>query len=249
MTVSLNKRYSNGLQFGVNYTFSKTLDDVLDFSSSQAFFRPTRLNLYRGISAYDFPHLFSLNAVYASPFKAGPGHNVISRMLADFTIAPVLTLRSGIPFSIRLPAISGTGIATTDRNFATPFAAGRNTSRGEPYKSLDLLIRKSLYVKRDRGLRFDLSLEGTNVLNRRNFNKVWDQFDTLNPYGAGGFLGNPTANPVVTFANGTTGNLLTGPYNFKGFVPTSASQLQNVPLAFVGTDSPRQVSIGLRFSF
>ena len=249
MTVSLNKRYSNGLQFGANYTWSKTLDDVLDFSSSQAFFRPTRLNLYRGISAYDFPHLFSVNAVYTSPFKAGPGHNVISRMLADFTVAPVLTLRSGIPFSIRLPAISGTGIATTDRNFATPFAAGRNTSRGEPYKSLDLLIRKSLYLNRDRGLRFDLSVEGTNILNRRNFNKVWDQFDTLNPYSSTGFLGNPGANPVVTFANGTTGNLLTGPFNFKGFVPTSAAQLQNVPLAFVGTDSARRVSVGLRVSF
>ncbi len=240
MTVSLNKRYSNGLQFGANYTFSKTIDDVLDFSSSQAFFRPTRLNLYRGISAYDFPHVFSVNAVYASPFKAGPGHNVISRMLADFTVAPVLTLRSGIPFSIRLPAISGTGIATTDRNFATPFAASRNSSRGDPYKTLDLLIRKSLYLKRDRGLRFDISLEGTNILNRRNFNKVWDQFDTL---------GASAANPVVTFANGTTANLLTGPYNFKGFVPTSASQLQNVPLAFVGTDGPRRVSVGLRFSF
>src|SRR5713226_6391173 len=73
-----------------------------------------------------------------------------------------------------------------------------------------------------------------------NFNKVWDQFDTL---------GASAANPAVTFANGTTANLLTGPYNFKGFVPTSASQLQNVPLAFVGTDSPRQVSVGLRFSF
>jgi hypothetical protein len=234
MTVSLNKRYSSGLQFGANYTFSKTIDDVIDFSSSQTWFRPTRLNLYRGISVFDFPHVFATNAVYTSPFKAGAGHNVLSRALADITVAPVLTLRSGIPFSIRMPSLTNGG-ASTDRNFATPFAASRNSSRGYPYKTLDMMIRKSLFVSRDRGVRVDVSAEGTNITNRVNFNKVWDQFDPNN------------LNP--TFANGTTANLLTGPYNLKGFAPTSASQLQQTPLAFIGVDNPRRIQFGLRVSF
>jgi hypothetical protein len=234
LTASLNKRYSNNLQFGINYTFSKTIDDVIDFSSSQVWFRPTRLNLYRGISVFDFPHVFAANAVYSLPFKAGEGHNFISRVFADMTIAPVVTLRSGIPFSIRMPTLTNGG-ASTDRNFATPFAASRNSSRGYPYKTLDLLIKKSLYVSRDRGVRVDVSAEGTNITNRRNFNKVWDQFDPNNQ--------------TPTFANGTTANLLTGPYNFKGFVPTSPSQLQQTPLAFIGVDNPRRVQFGLRISF
>jgi hypothetical protein len=234
MTASLNKSYSKGLQFGVNYTFSKTLDDVIDFSSSQTWFRPTRLNLYRGISVFDFPHVFAANAVYTSPFKAGAGHNVLSRTLADITIAPVVTLRSGIPFSIRMPSLTNGG-ASTDRNFATPFAASRNSSRGFPYKTLDLMIKKSLFVSRDRGVRVDISGEGTNITNRINFNKVWDQFDPNNL--------------TPTFGNGTTANLLTGPYNFKGFVPTSPSQLQQTPLAFIGVDNPRRIQFGLRVAF
>jgi len=40
MTASLTKRYSSGLQFQVNYTWSKTIDDTIDFSSFQNWFGP-----------------------------------------------------------------------------------------------------------------------------------------------------------------------------------------------------------------
>jgi hypothetical protein len=43
--------------------------------------------------------------------------------------------------------------------------------------------------------------------------------------------------------------MLTGPYNLKGFVPTSKTQLADTPLAFVGADSPRQVQFALKLSF
>jgi len=74
---------------------------------------------------------------------------------------------------------------------------------------------------------------------------VWDQF--LSPYPATGF--DPNVNPVVTFGNGSTMNMLTGPYNLKGFAPASASQLNGQPLAFVGADNPRQVQFGLKLVF
>src|SRR5262249_20943127 len=150
LTVSLNKHYSHGFQFGVNYTFSKTLDDIIDFSSSQTWFRPTRLNLYRAVSVFDFPHLFSANAVYNTPFKAGPGHNAVARIFADITLAPVLTMRSGIPFTIRMPSLAN-GLTSLDANFATPFAASRDSSRGDAYYTLDFAITKSFYIARDRG--------------------------------------------------------------------------------------------------
>ena len=78
----------------------------------------------------------------------------------------------------------------------------------------------------------------------RRFDKVWDEFSS--PYPANGFLGAPTANPVVTFANGSTANLLTGPYNLKGFVPTNKNQLAGTPGAFVDVDNPRRIQFGLR---
>jgi hypothetical protein len=245
LTVSLNKRYSNGLQFNANYTFSKTIDDTIDFSSSQVWFRPSQLNLYRGVSVFDFPHVFTLSGVYNTPFKAGSGHNFLSRVFADLTFGPILTLRSGIPFSIRLPNLNN-GTASTDRNFATPFAASRNTSRGDRFYSTDLRIQKTLFVVRDRGMKINLIADGVNIFNRANFNKVWDDFTNLNPY-ASGF--NPNANPVITFDNGANLNLLTGPFKVNGFKPTSFTQLSGHPGAFVSASTPRQVQFGLQVTF
>src|SRR5262245_51018358 len=246
MTVSLNKRYSNGLQLNANYTFSKTLDDAIDFSSSQVWFRPSRLNLYRGVSVFDFSHVFTMSGVYNTPFKAGERHNILSRVFSDLTFGPVLTLRSGIPFSIRLPNLNN-GTASTDRNFATPYAASRDTSRGDRFYSLDLRIQKTLYVIRDRGVKINLIADGVNILNRANFNKVWDDFTNLNPYPATGF--NPSVNPVITFDNGATMNILTGPFKVNGFKPTSYTQLSGHPGAFVSAGTPRQLQFGLQLMF
>jgi hypothetical protein len=234
MTVSLNKRYSNGLQFGVNYSFSKTLDDIIDFSSSQTWFRPTRLNTFKAISVFDFPHLFSMNAVYNTPFKAGRDHNIVARVFADMVFSPVLTLRSGIPFTIRMPSLAN-GAPSLDANFATPWNASRDSSRGYPLYTLDLLIRKSMFAARDRGVRVDLIAVGTNILNRVNFNKVWDQF--------------PAVQSLKISDTGTTLNLASGPFNLKGFKPVSPDQLQGHPLAFIGADNPRRVQFGLRVVF
>jgi hypothetical protein len=234
MTVSLNKRYSSGLLLTANYTFSKTLDDAIDFSSSQVWFRPSRLNLFRGVSVFDFPHVFTMSGVYNTPFKAGAGHNFLSRTFADLTFGPILTLRSGIPFSIRLPNLNN-GTASTDRNFATPFAASRNTSRGDRFYSMDLRIQKTMFVIRDRGVKVNLIADGVNIFNRANFNKVWDDFTS--------------ANSVITFDNGDTINLLTGPYKVNGFKPTSFTQLSGHPGAFVSAGTPRQIQFGLQVMF
>lgn len=43
-------------------------------------------------------------------------------------------------------------------------------------------------------------------------------------------------------------NLLNGPYNHRGFVPTYAAQLSS-PLAFTSANAPRQLSFALQFAF
>jgi Carboxypeptidase regulatory-like domain len=231
LTVSLTKRYSSHLQFQANYTFSKTIDDSIDFASFQNWFRPDRLNQFRAVSVFDFPHVFVANAVYTTPFKAGEG-NFLSRVFGDMTIAPILTLRSGIPFTVTVPGLrNGTNL---DNLFATPYAAGRDTGRGFPYYNLDLRLQKSLYVIRDRGLRVDLIVEGINILNRVNFNSVQQNF--------------PTVAGPVTLANGQVVNLLTGPYNLTGFKPTSIGDLSS-PLSFQSADLPRQIQFGLKLAF
>src|SRR5262249_36939675 len=153
--------------------------------------------------------------------------NILSRLFADLSVAPIVTVRSGIPFSVRIPSLAN-GLPSLDANFATPYNASRDSSRGYPYRTLDLRLQKSLFVLRDRGVKFDLIRGGPTLLARFTSNKVWHH--SLRPSPASGF--DPNVNPVVTFANGSSMNMLTGPYNLKGFKPTSASQLNGQPLAF-----------------
>ncbi|HKV42270.1 MAG TPA: hypothetical protein VJX67_23910, partial [Blastocatellia bacterium] len=232
LTASLTKRYSNHLLFQANYTFSKTIDNTVDFASFQNWFRPDRLNQFRAVSVFDFPHIFVANAVYGTGTPDELGRGFLGRVLADITVAPVLTLRSGIPFTVTVPGLrNGTNL---DNLFATPYAAGRDTGRGYPFYTLDLRLQKALYILPERKLRFDLIVEGTNILNRTNFNSVNQNF--------------PTVAGPATLANGQTVNLLTGPYNLSGFVPKTLGDTAS-PLAFQTADQPRQIQFGLKIVF
>jgi hypothetical protein len=111
---------------------------------------------------------------------------------------------------------------------------------------MDLRIQKTMFVIRDRGVKVNLIADGVNIFNRANFNKVWDDFTTLNPYPTGF---NSSVNPVITFANGDTMNILTGPFKVNGFKPNNYKQLSLVPGAFVSAGTPRQIQFGLQVVF
>lgn len=117
MTSSLLKRFDKGFQFRASYTYSKAIDDVLDFSGTVAPYLPTRRHLERGLSAYDICHSFVASGSFESPFKAGPGHNWLARSLADITLSPIITLRSGFPFNLYIGRDVNGDLNTTDRPF------------------------------------------------------------------------------------------------------------------------------------
>jgi len=235
LTTSLTKRYTHGLQFQVNYTWSKSIDNVIDFASFQNWFRPSRLDLFRAVSVFDIPHTLVANAVYSTPFKAGTG-NFLNTVLADISVAPIVTWRSGLPFSVRTPSLAN-GIAL-DSNYAMPFHASRDSNRGPAYSTTDLTFRKAFFINRERGVHLDLIAVGTNIFNRTNFTKVSDQFD---------INGIPSSGIVQT-ANGPL-NLFTGPYTgLHGVKPTSPNQVTQ-PLFFSAAAAPRQIQFGLKLAF
>lgn len=236
-TASLTKRYSSGLQFQANYTWSKTIDDTIDFSSFQNWFRPSRINLFRTISVFDVPHIFVANAVYKLPFKAGEG-KFFSSIFSDITLSPELTMHSGLPFSVRTPSLQNKLITgqTLDNNYAMPFLSSRDNNRGAGFYSLDLGFQKALFINRDRGVSVNLLVQGTNILNHVNFNHVNDVFD-LNGISTSA----PTARGPL--------NLITGPFTgLHGVVPKSTDDLTR-PLFYSQADVPRQVQFGLKLAF
>lgn len=224
--ISIRRRFARGLQFQVNYTFSKTIDDNTDFNNEFMSFRPTRMNLERSLSTFDIRHNFVASGVYATPFK--PGGGFVSHLLADISIAPVLFVRSGIPFTVRVPGMQNGTLG--ESLWARPWHAGRNSGIGPNFCSLDMRITKSFYLNREVGRKLEFLVQATNILNHTNFSAVNDSFP---------------ANPHPFQVGGRTVDLLNGPYDFHGIAGLDASQ----PLAFKAAFDPRQMQIGFKFIF
>jgi Carboxypeptidase regulatory-like domain len=228
MTSALLKRFSRGNQFRVSYTYSKAIDDVLDFSGISTPYLPTRRFVERGLSAYDIRHSFVASGSFESPFETGPEHNWLARAFADVILSPIITLRSGFPFNLYLGRDVNGDLNTTDR----PFYAPRNSGRGDNFYSVDLRMSKRFFLRRNsEAPRVELIVEASNLLNRANFLRVNDT------------VCGTTAQPG--FINGCDPKFLTGPFDFRGVpgLPPSA------PLAFVSAAPPRQFQFGLKFEF
>jgi Carboxypeptidase regulatory-like domain len=228
MTSSLLKRLDEGFQFRVSYTYSKAIDDVLDFGGPSTPYLPTRRFLERGLSAYDVRHSFVASGSFESPFKASSGHNWLARTLADITLSPIITLRSGFPFNLYIGRDVNGDLNITDR----PFYAPRNSGRGENFFSVDLRMSKRFFLRRNsEGPGVEFIVEATNLLNHANFLRVNDT--VCGTTGQAGFI------------NGCDPQFLTGPFDFRGRrdLPPTA------PLGFVSAGPPRQLQFGLKLSF
>ncbi len=225
MTTSLTRR-SASLQFQVNYTFSRTIDTCTDFNNDFMPFRPTRLGLERGLSAFSIKHNFVGSAVYATPFKPG-SDSTWSHLFGDMTISPIVSLRSGIPFTIRVPGMDNGTLG--ESLYARPWNAGRNTGLGANFYAMDLRLTKSFFIRRDSGMKVDLLVEGTNLFNHANFSAVNDVFP---------------ASTALTVGSQTI-DLVNGPYDLRGIKGGNPSD----PLSFKSAFDPRQVQFGLKFIF
>jgi hypothetical protein len=275
-TVSLTRRMANHLQFQTNYTFGKSIDDVLDFSSFNSSFYPTVQSKDRAISPYNITHSFTGTMVYTTPFRSGQGHNWISRALADMTLSPVVNLHSGIPFEIFIdpsqglghPALppflptptgtfatppTGNGLTQEAANQARPFNAPRNSGIGAWFYRTDFRLSKDFYVNRERGVKVAAIATASNIFNHTNFTGVNGDFPGVTT----------STNPLATnfpLSSGGSVNLLNGPYNLHGNKAIDFTQtvnalgqkiltLGNAPLAFNSADIPRQVQFGLQVTF
>jgi len=241
MTVSLTKRYGHGLQFQANYTLSKAIDNTSDFSSQSTPFRPDLLNLDRSVSDFNIKNSFVANAVYSSPIHHAGG-SLASLFYSNWVVAPIVSVRSGVPFTLLVPGIESNGI-TAHTSEARPFNEGRNTGIGPGYASWDMRISRDIPLKADSPLRLRLIAQSTNILNHTNFTSVQNIFPNTAVTNAAGV----TTSAIVATPEGNV-DLLNGPYNFRGFRPSGPSQLTD-PLAFKTAAPPRQISFGVELAF
>ncbi len=117
LQVSLNKRMSNGLNFQVNYTYSKQLDDAGTMRSGYALpaavmidgkARPVN-RADRSWSTTSVPHSLAVLGTYDLPFgkgKIGSDHMLVKAIAGDWTLSWLGSYVSGTPLSVTSTACS-----------------------------------------------------------------------------------------------------------------------------------------------
>jgi hypothetical protein len=104
-TVSLRKRPSHGLQFDLNYTFSKSLDQVGTVQNNAGTYATSfNPNYQYGPSLFDHTHIF--NAIFNYDLPAGHGHkfsfgnSIADKIIAGWYVSGVFRAASGPPLTV-----------------------------------------------------------------------------------------------------------------------------------------------------
>jgi Carboxypeptidase regulatory-like domain len=114
LLVSLRKRFSKGLSYGVSYTWSHNFSDFVDnLTGGSTPANAYNYSLERSNSPFDQRHRFVANATYVLPIGKGGmilnNGNLASRMLGGWQLNAIVTLTTGTPFTVTAPDESSTG--------------------------------------------------------------------------------------------------------------------------------------------
>ena len=145
LQLSFEKRASHGITFLMNYTYSKSLDD-LPFGEGVSGFDtgysalplgdPNRHRFDHGPSSFDHTHVFVGSYVWQTPSLKDSG-SLIHHLLGDYEVSGIVTVSSGRPFSVQQGTeISGTGIGNDRGTLCTGNGGSGDTCVvTDPYSS------------------------------------------------------------------------------------------------------------------
>lgn len=136
LTLSLQRRFSAGLSFNLNYTWSHALDDISNGGINNLPFgildtnpsitipqNPHNFGANYGNSDYDVRHYLSASFVYSDMFRHSGFHWGPNRVFGGWTLATNWFFRTGLPFTVidnaNLGALYGFNLQNSPE-FATP---------------------------------------------------------------------------------------------------------------------------------
>ena len=117
LQLTVNRRFTHGLQFGLAYTLSRSKDYTSNNDSGQVgtnFQLPTYQNpdtwVY-GLSDFDRTHVAVINYTYDVPKASARWNNIFSRAILDnWQLSGITTLTSGAPMSVGFTTVDGADI-------------------------------------------------------------------------------------------------------------------------------------------
>jgi hypothetical protein len=197
MQVRVTRRFRRGVSFSALYTFGKSIDNSSTFGGAGNTVAQDDKDLHaeRGLSSFDRRHTLTGNFIFTSPVANNNGflasHDVLSKLLKDWTLSGSVSLMSGTPFTARVLGnqadTAGTGAVGAGRAEATGLPiqggggeffnlaaftvppggqfgdAGRNTIEGPGMFALNASFGRSFSLNERR--RIEFRLESTNVTN------------------------------------------------------------------------------------
>ena len=205
LTLQLKQRFSRGLQFSLNYTFSKAINDTPDGDIEGLFLSdPTNRNLDKGFSSADQRHTFVTSLVFQPQF------NLLNKMLRylfnNNQFGIIATANSGERFNIISNFdLNGDGFSNSDR----PIGIKRNSGKTPPQFNTDL--RYSRFFKFTDRYKLEVFGEFQNLF---NVNRIV------------GF------NNVTVATNQTTGELIGDLPDFKLRNQSTAQESRQFQLGF-----------------
>lgn len=194
LQVSANRRFGQGLSFGIAYTYSKTMDKFGGITPQNSY--APAMDIAR--ANIDIPHILSVNYIYELPFFKKSGNTFQRQVLGGWGVAGVTSIQSGVPVSVNVPvdiarigASSSRATLIGDPNLsgderipnrwfdAQAFLApalmtpgqfgnsGRNILRGPGFQNWDITVLKAFQIRESMRLQF--RAESFNVFNHPNF--------------------------------------------------------------------------------
>ncbi len=184
LSLSLNRRLANELEFSASYTLSKATDDASDFDEQPQ--NPYSIRTERALSANDQRHRFVFSGTFDLPIgdeeDGKKSSGLIGKIFGNIEAAPIFSLGSGRPINplTGFDANRGEAFPLSSR----PLGFGRNSLASSTQVQFDMRILKFFKVG-ERG-KLDLVAESFNLLNHTNVTAI-------NP-----FFG-PNGSPLATF--------------------------------------------------
>jgi hypothetical protein len=209
LQLKAENRYSRGMQFLATYTFAKSIDDRSgsavtgggDSNPSDFPQNPFDWDADRAVSNFDVRHRFVAAFNYNLPFARGSawganGNPLVHEMLTGWQVNGIVTLQSGLPFTVFAASSAQCGCSAGDMRadlignplppgfhqsiggwfdpqaFADPApgqygTAGRNIIEGPGLANLDLSLFRRFTFGETRAIQ--LRGECFNLLNHPNF--------------------------------------------------------------------------------
>lgn len=163
LVLQANRRFTDGLQFQMSYTLSKATDtnqNSATFTQTNSPFDILDGSYDPGPTNFDRRHKFVASVVWAPNFFKGSTRSFGSYILNGWSLAPIVTLYSGSPFSA---VVSGTSLNNSFGDNRFPLLP-RNSFRTPSLQNID--VRLSKRFKLTETMNIEFLAEAFNIVNR-----------------------------------------------------------------------------------